>query len=66
MNKYIQENDDKNCHETISLGEHMALLEHCSPVQESDIDRCGWSGLQAIVSDRIDDTCFDVDIGWAC
>lgn len=29
VNKYIQENDDKNCNVTIGLlGEHMVLLEH--------------------------------------
>lgn len=38
VNEYVQENDDKNCYETISLlGEHMALLEHCGVVQDSDL-----------------------------
>ncbi|ODM20168.1 hypothetical protein SI65_05156 [Aspergillus cristatus] len=35
VNEYIQDNDDKDCHETIRLPEeYVGLLEHCDAVQD--------------------------------
>lgn len=46
VNEYIQTNDDKDCHETISLpGEYVALLKYCDAVQDPDLRSIGVGGL---------------------